>query len=340
MPTVHIPQRLEARGPELNLPFLTVIGFDSSRRKRVGLGEHSHEGHELTFLFDGEVTWETDRGESLHLTGGDLAVTQPSVVHRGRLDLIQPSSFFWTVVDLRRPGCGLLTASIRLALHRRLAQAGNTVRFAGEEFPRELARLHEDLAGLGRTFDPLVRAAVRARIATVLLCSAAILAQTGRRPQGDCSETARSYISGNLTDPDLSVSRVARHAGVSVSRLHAVFKQRTGLTPNDYIQRQRVDRAVDLLRTTDTPITRIALELGFGSSQYFATCFRKYAGTSPGAIRRDTVSPTCRRSRADAARPSPRLPDSRRPATAATKGSRRANLTTVCPVSSASRSAR
>jgi AraC-like DNA-binding protein len=286
MPIVHIATRIEAHADDLGLPFLTVLGFDSSRRKRVGLGEHAHEGHEITFLFEGEVTWVTDRGESLRLRGGDLAITQPSVVHRGLLNLIQPSTFFWTVVDLRRAGGNLFSGAEREELRAQLDRAGNAVRNADKEFARELARLHDDLAAQQAAPATLTRTAIRARIGTVLVRAAASLTAPGERARGDYTEEAQRYIDGRLGDADLSVDAVAQRVGISVSRLHAVFKERTGLAPNDFIQRRRVERACELLRNTATPVTRIALNLGFASSQYFATCFRKYTGMTPGQMRK------------------------------------------------------
>jgi AraC family transcriptional regulator len=123
--------------------------------------------------------------------------------------------------------------------------------------------------------------------------SAAQLLASGRAPRNADSYTraARAYMAEHLTE-DLDVSRIAEHLGISASRLHALFRQKTGITPNDYLQRLRIDLACKELATSDAHITTIGLRLGFSSSQYFATCFRKYTGMTPGAFRRKGVAPS------------------------------------------------
>jgi two-component system response regulator YesN len=57
--------------------------------------------------------------------------------------------------------------------------------------------------------------------------------------------------------------------------------------PADYVSRQKVARATDLLRKTGMPVTQIATNLGYSSSQYFATAFRRYTGKTPSVARRE-----------------------------------------------------
>jgi AraC-like DNA-binding protein len=73
---------------------------------------------------------------------------------------------------------------------------------------------------------------------------------------------------------------------LSTSRFFQEFKTATGMTPKDYLLRLRVEEAARQLRKAPTrPVTCIAHELGFSSSQYFATVFRRYLGVSPGEHR-------------------------------------------------------
>ena len=68
-----------------------------------------------------------------------------------------------------------------------------------------------------------------------------------------------------------------------------VYKQ----TPHQYLIRQRIAKAKELLRTTDLPITEICMAVGFESLGSFSTLFRKVAGISPSAYR-DRVQPATR----------------------------------------------
>jgi len=72
-----------------------------------------------------------------------------------------------------------------------------------------------------------------------------------------------------------------RRMGFSRSYLFAIFKSATGMTPNDYYLRIRIEKAQQLLAHSAQPVTSIALETGFSSSQYFSSVFRKYTGQTP-----------------------------------------------------------
>jgi AraC-like DNA-binding protein len=83
-----------------------------------------------------------------------------------------------------------------------------------------------------------------------------------------------------------TVADLAAIAGVSPSHLAERFQRDVGMPPHQYLIRRRLAMARELLQATDMPVTEIALELGFSSGQYFATTFRRLAGMSPAAFRR------------------------------------------------------
>ena len=85
---------------------------------------------------------------------------------------------------------------------------------------------------------------------------------------------------GTLSEP-VSMDDLVRHVGFSRARMFDLFKAQTGLTPNDYLQRLRVETAQEQLRQTNLSVTQIALATGFSSGQYFSTVFARYAGVAP-----------------------------------------------------------
>ena len=68
---------------------------------------------------------------------------------------------------------------------------------------------------------------------------------------------------------------------MSPSRLHARFLAEVGQSPAEWVRAQRIQRAKRLLLTSDRPVTDLAFDLGFPSSQYFATVFRGLVGMTP-----------------------------------------------------------
>ena len=78
---------------------------------------------------------------------------------------------------------------------------------------------------------------------------------------------------------------LVKYVGFSRARMFDMFKAQTGLTPNDYLQRLRVEKAQEQLRQGDLTVTDIALANGFSSGQYFSTVFTRYTGVSPTDFR-------------------------------------------------------
>jgi AraC-like DNA-binding protein len=97
------------------------------------------------------------------------------------------------------------------------------------------------------------------------------------------------YVRENL-NRNFMLEDLAGRVALSVSRFKARFKDEVGVPPADYVARQKVNKAMDLLRKTGMPITQIATSLGYSSSQYFATAFRRYSGKTPSQARREAYT--------------------------------------------------
>jgi AraC family transcriptional regulator len=97
-------------------------------------------------------------------------------------------------------------------------------------------------------------------------------------------QRALDFIEANLAD-DISVDEIAAAAAVSPFHFAHGFRQSMGVSPHQYVIRQRIDRAKILLRTTDEPIAQIALSVGFAHQGHFTTAFKKHEGNTPRAYR-------------------------------------------------------
>jgi len=82
------------------------------------------------------------------------------------------------------------------------------------------------------------------------------------------------------------LDELAAIGGVSVPHFIEVFRAAMGQSPHQYLLRRRMEIARQMLATTDRPITEIAMDLGFSSSQHFATAFRHTHGITPRALRK------------------------------------------------------
>jgi AraC family transcriptional regulator, arabinose operon regulatory protein len=95
---------------------------------------------------------------------------------------------------------------------------------------------------------------------------------------------AMEYLLAHLSEP-VEIPALARLTGLSSSRLNQLFKEQTGTTPQQFLEKERLLRAQQLLTRTSRKITQIAEEVGYSSPFYFTTRFTKQMGLSPRAYR-------------------------------------------------------
>ncbi|HEY9395733.1 MAG TPA: AraC family transcriptional regulator [Nocardioides sp.] len=101
---------------------------------------------------------------------------------------------------------------------------------------------------------------------------------------------ARDAMDRHYAEP-LDVAAIARVAHVSPAHFSRRFKAVFGETPHRYLQRRRIERSMALLRDTATPVTDVALRVGFTSLGTFSRTFRDIVGTSPTDYRGRADSP-------------------------------------------------
>lgn len=93
------------------------------------------------------------------------------------------------------------------------------------------------------------------------------------------------HVDAHLSEP-LDVARLAGVVHLSASRLTHLFREHLGTSPQRYLERQRMIRAMQLLDLTSRPVAAIARELGWADPLYFSQRFTRFTGQSPTAYRR------------------------------------------------------
>lgn len=86
-------------------------------------------------------------------------------------------------------------------------------------------------------------------------------------------------------ESSLTIQKVAEDLGVSYSNFRKLFKEHTGISPAIYQQDLRLQRAKELLSTTDMSIKEIAYRLNFESPDYFSAKFKIKTGRRPSELR-------------------------------------------------------
>jgi len=84
---------------------------------------------------------------------------------------------------------------------------------------------------------------------------------------------------------ELSVGEMAEVVGMSQYYFSKLFKLSTGTTPHQYVMRQRVERAQELLREGRLPLVEVGVKAGFETQSHFTSVFRHLVGITPKRYR-------------------------------------------------------
>lgn len=286
----HQPnRRTEFDLTELGFPEVPLIGAYVNAASTVGLYPHSHAGIlEICYLVSGEQLYRVgDR--DYQLRGNDVFVTFPGELHSTGNSPQSKGLLFWIQIQLpRRPTRFLGQAAAQSwPLIERLRTLPSR-HFRGT---LQLKRVFEEILNQAGRPDELTRLQIGVRIVDWLLgvVRCAERAAGAGQPNvaaerlRDVPRDLRRVCEALAREPEAEwpVERMAELARLSPSRFKAKFKERLGLPPREYLLRLRIDVARERLRDPNTSITELAYALGFSSSQYFATVFKRYTLRRP-----------------------------------------------------------
>jgi AraC-like DNA-binding protein len=246
---------------------------------KSGLREHRHRSAiEICFLVKGRQTYRVG-GEYHSLRGGDVFVTFPDETHSTGGLPEGKGILYWMVLAMPEKGRSFLGLPDQEG-----AALARALRGLGRRHFRGSPKMKEHLDAFTRIFHES-RGALRS-CAMTNHAAAFLLEVLACERMPDSAKPARSlapvleHIRSNPGEA-LGIPELARRAGFSEARFKARFKQETGIPPGEFVLRTRIDEARRRLIAGRDPITRIAFDLGFSSSQYFATVFRRFTGMSP-----------------------------------------------------------
>jgi AraC-like DNA-binding protein len=244
----------------------------------------SHSGPELVFLIEGEACWELEDEALIPVSGGQFVLFPSNRPHRILNGLYPPSESLWIVMSGVHQAPALMTPQGLADFQNYLGPRGLTRDISSRclESIRELASLVADPRIY--TGSSLLIAEMRAQLHTILIETwkaqeAGLLHRT--------SDLVDAFLKVLHGDPHaaINIGDTADQLGYSRTYLHERFRKEVGMSPVDYAQRLRIKRCCQRLTATDETVTDIAIEFGFGSSQYFSRVFRKYLGTTPSEYR-------------------------------------------------------
>jgi AraC family transcriptional regulator len=171
---------------------------------------------------------------------------------------------------------GHLPASVPREKNARMEEDAVTGRLT-----EALAAAENDESELGAIFADAIRLVVAARMMSNVTKSASpALAGLSKWRLKRVVEYVAQHFDKKVRLKDMA-------SAARLSRMHfaALFMRSTGLTPHQYLLRQRIAVAQEMLRTTDKQLVEIALNVGFGNQQHFTTVFKGIVGQTPSKWR-------------------------------------------------------
>ena len=96
----------------------------------------------------------------------------------------------------------------------------------------------------------------------------------------------KEVIEARLEDSEVSVEDLAADMNLSRVQLYRKVKSVTGASPVELLRTARLNRAYQLLLTTDKSVSEVAYAIGFTAPSYFTKCFKEEYGMVPGDVRK------------------------------------------------------
>lgn len=262
--------------PDPAVPEIVHLGEQWAPR-RMFIARHSHAVWELYLQITGVTCWEAE-GRTYTLSPGSFFAAPPGLPHQMQGRPQDRHHFFFAALDLapvldRLPDLALSWSPASV----RFQPEGGSLLPPFRHLVREVSlALPHRTAGLRLAVDALVLEASR-------LCvpPAPPAAFVGLHPAVRLAKELLDHQPGRAW----RLASLAQMAGVSSHHLVECFTRELGVSPHRYLLGVRVQMAQEMLTASDIPVTDVALELGFSSSQHFAATFNRLTGETAQSYR-------------------------------------------------------
>ena len=246
---------------------------------------------EIHCMMKGEriVYLDGDEGLSRHIIyGNEIFITFPYEIHQNGDSSQSPCEFYAFQINLRdRDNILCLDKEYSNHLCNQLLSMKN----------RHLSLSSTETALLRRAFNLFSSKDPHdIKTAVLTLCNFLFNLQYmtpveygTRNAEDENIKRAMLYIDQNMSET-FSLEKLAEISSYSLSHFKTRFKEEIGIPPSEYITLQKIKYAKKMLETTDLSVTALAYELGFSSSNYFSTVFKKILNITPQQYKKRFLS--------------------------------------------------
>ena len=257
---------------------MTIVPIWVADHTVIPIIPHEHDYYQLMFCKSGSGEMTLD-GESYKATGGTVYFSKPGTMH----GFVPKDSL--QLVEIKFEADEEMT--------RYLSEIPLVFSIANE--PRLVLALN-DIVKDGLSKENFSYEATKSRILIFLIELLRAYGVSGGSDQPISRKKERNvhedrefykivnYIDEHLSE-DITLDELARTVHFNKSYLIVRFKETWGISPMKYVNYVRIERARELLATTEKSITDIALEVGFSGIHYFSRYFKARVGITPQEYR-------------------------------------------------------
>ena len=276
------------KGYRFGLPLVQRLGLiDDSEAHRINW--NAHEGLEIHYVLRGRFTWEIRRSpKALAVNGGHFAIIPAGRAHRAAGETGTPSFRLGVILEPFSKSIVRGSSFPPDEFHETLdALSAKALRLRPltSDMLKCLRAIREAMTGF-KPDDATCRLHLRL-LTELLLVETKIALQTDSPMPHDnqLMNNIRKWIDQHLQE-SIPINQLVTMSGYGRSRFFTLFRNATGLTPADYIVRERIALAKSLL-VSMPPLSasEVARRTGFSSPSFFALNFRKQTGMTPTAFR-------------------------------------------------------
>lgn len=266
--------RQELDEDSLKLPGLMLLGHNISSKAGNPLELHVHEGCiEIVVILKGNESYCVEN-QLYALSGGDVFITYVSQPHQSGGNLQGICEIIWLQID----------TSVQQDFLGLSRQLGDMIREKLLMIDTHIMKTDkEGMSLLKKSLECFLKLKTENRLyAQSLLIgflSRLLFTQNQFKKGDELIGNILKYIEANIYDV-INIENICSIFGISLSGFKHKFKDYTGVTPRDYINDKKIQKAKELLKSGKS-VTETALQLSFNSSDYFSVVFKKYTLCSP-----------------------------------------------------------
>ena len=280
--SIVLPQMVveaERNDPLVSSLYITDIGY-------YPLAEHHYrqrlegiEQHVLIYCVEG-TGWYRVGEREFRVSANQFFILPARVPHAYGCDESTPWTIYWVHfmgahADIYAQGA-LQPQDVRPGLHSRISDRNNIF----EQIMQTLSQ------GYSRESLRYVSSLLHYYLASMRYLQQY---RDAERPDAssddlDVITAAIHYMRENI-EHTLSLQQMANYVGYSSSHFSALFKSRMEQSPLAYFNHLKVEKACEMLRSTDIKINQLCYKVGISDSYYFSRLFTKIMGVSPREYR-------------------------------------------------------